>query len=548
MSLSVRTAKAHLSLENGALYFIVELRRTEDSEKPLYAVLNIPTHKIPRFLSLPEVRSKHYVMYLDDVVRMNLHYVYPGFQVMGCYAIKMNRDADIEIEDEYTGDLVDKIRKQIDKRKVGVPTRFLYDESMPQDTLDFIAARYQLNEEDMAKGGRYHNLNDFFQFPNPMAPRLEEPVMPPITNPSLDKEVSILDAIDKSDQLLHFPYESYDYVIRFFNEAAVDPDVQEIKVTLYRVASDSLIANALINAARNGKKVTVFVEVKARFDEANNLKWAEKMQVAGVKLIYSLPGLKVHAKVALVLRARGDSREAFAYLGTGNFHEVTARIYCDFGLFTKSPELTKELGDVFNLLETPKENTTFRHLLVAQYNMQSKFLDLIDREIANKQQGLPASIIIKLNNIEDQIMIDKLYEASQVGVKITLLVRGICCLVPQETFSSNIKVIRLVDGFLEHARVFWFHNNGAEDLYLASADWMNRNLYRRIEVGFPIYDNQIKQEILKVIRLQDMDNVKAYQLDANQNHVPNNQTKRKTRAQTDTYQWLKKQRGKLKLV
>jgi polyphosphate kinase len=454
----------------------------------------------------------------------------------------MNRDADIGIDDEYSGDLVEKIRTQIEKRKVGVPTRFLYDGAMPADMIEFVKQLYQLQEEDLIKGGRYHNLNDFMKFPNPVSPDLEEKPMPALENSDLENQPSILDNIAKQDQILHFPYQSYDYVLRFFNEAAIDPDVSEIKVTLYRVARNSMIGNALISAAKNGKKVTAFVEVKARFDEANNLKWADKMEAAGVRLIYSLPGLKVHAKVALVVRVSTGGEQSFAYLGTGNFHEDTARLYCDHGLLTSHNQLTKELSMVFELLETQHKSEPFQHLLVAQHNMQDRFLEMIDREIDHSTQGLPASIVIKLNNIEDQVMIDKLYEASQKGVNIILLVRSICCLVPDAGYSANIKVIRLVDRFLEHARVFYFYNRGKEDLYLASADWMNRNLYRRIEVGFPILDRKIKKELLRILKFQMEDNVKAYRLDSKQHHQPTNRRKVRVRAQMDTYQWLKKRK------
>jgi len=529
-------------LENGALYFILRLQRSQDADSIHYALLNIPSDSIPRFFSLPDVRSRHYIIYLDDIIRLNLSYIFPGYQVLGCYAVKMNRDADVEIEDEYSGDLVGKIRTQIEKRKVGVPTRFLYDGAMSGDTLDFIRLKYHLQEEDFIKGGKYHNLNDFMEFPNPVAPRLEEPPMPSLVNHSLDQEPSILDTIRDNDQILHFPYESYDYVLRFFNEAAIDPRVTEIKVTLYRVAQDSMIANALISAAKNGKKVTAFIEVKARFDEANNLKWAEKMETAGVKLIYSLPGLKVHAKVALVLRTLPDSLQAFAYFGTGNFHEGTARLYCDHGLLTAHQELTKELRKVFKFLETQQNHQPFKNLLVAQHNMQSRFLELIDREIEHHKKGSRAAIVIKLNNIEDQVMIDKLYQASQAGVKVTMIVRSICCLIPGAPFSDNIKVIRLVDRFLEHARMFYFYNLGNEDLYLASADWMNRNLYRRIEVGFPILNQRIKKELLKILKYQMADNTKACQLNSQQQHRPNNRSKIKVRAQADIYHWLKKKR------
>ena len=529
--------KGSLLLENGALYFVVVL--TGRNNHRTYAQLNIPTAFLPRFFLLPEFRSKHYVMYLDDIIRLNLHYVFPGYRVEGCYAIKLNRDADLELEDEYSGDLITKIKKQVDKRKVGEPTRFLYDEAMPKETVDFLVDCYQLQPEDLMPGGRYHNLNDFMNFPNPVGKTLEEVHLPSLIHADLELEPSILQAIGKKDRMLHFPYQSYDYVLRFFNEAAIDPLVQEIKVTLYRVASDSVIANALISAARNGKKVTAFVEVKARFDEENNLKWADKMEQAGVKLIYSLPGLKVHAKVALVVRKSVNQPKLFAYFGTGNFHEGTARIYCDYGLLTSANELTSELVQVFNYLEERQVEGVFKNLLVAKHNMMDTFKGLIDREIDNAVHKIPAKILIKLNNLENQVMIDKLYQASEAGVQVTILVRGICCLKPDQPYSRNIRVIRLVDVFLEHARVFVFHNAGDDKLFMASADWMNRNLYRRIEVGFPIIDPNIKREILQVLELQMADNVKAYRLDQDQKHQPILNQPGSNRAQTATYQMLK---------
>jgi polyphosphate kinase len=363
----------------------------------------------------------------------------------------------------------------------------------------------------------------------------------------LEKVESIFEAMEIHDYLLHFPYHSYDYILRFFNEAAIDPLVKEIKITLYRIAANSFIANALISAARNGKKVTVFVEVKARFDEENNLRWADKMKKAGIEIIYSLPGLKVHAKIALVTRESvSGSPRRYAYLGTGNFNENTARIYTDHGLLTCHQKITKEMDHVFEYLCGSKHKFHFTHLLVSQFNLQERFIDMIDREISHANNRNKAQITLKLNNLEDEKMVDKLYEASRAGVEVNLIVRGICCLVPQVVgLSENIRVIRLVDKFLEHARVFIFHNKGNTEVYLASADWMKRNLYRRIEVGFPIFDEVLKQELLEIIKFQLKDNTKAVWLDAEQNNHPvmPHLGYSLTRAQTDTYQWLKQKEG-----
>jgi polyphosphate kinase len=336
----------------------------------------------------------------------------------------------------------------------------------------------------------------------------------------------LLDYLQRKEILLHPPYHSYDTVLRFFNEAAIDEDVTRIYVTLYRVAKDSRIANAMIHAARNGKKVTVFIELKARFDEANNIKWARRMKEAGVDIIYSIPELKVHAKLALIKRKKNEHSEYFGLLSTGNFNEGTARFYTDHILMTSNHEMLTEAEELFRFLKKRKKPShsnqlTFEHLLVAQFNLQPRFLELIDREITNVQKGHPASIVIKLNNLEEKVMIAKLYEASRAGVNISLIVRGICCLVPGiDGMSENIKVIRIVDRYLEHGRIFVFHNNGKPEIFMGSADWMERNLYRRIEVCFPVYDKAMKEEIGRMLALQLSDNVQAVQIDQKGHNIP----------------------------
>ncbi len=525
-------------LENGELYFALRLEsKSQKDHKIHYAHLNIPP-TVPRFLRLSDYRKKHYIIYLDDIIKMNLAYIFPDYRVVGCYAIKLNRDADLDISDEYSGDLVQKIRKQIKKRQIGVPSRFLYDQAMPVDLRDFLSQTYKLSEDDLIPGGRYHNLSDLMELPNPVGEELEYPPMPPLYKSRLDREDRFLPGISKRDRMLHFPYQSYDYVLRFFNEAAIDPQVKMIKATLYRVASDSLIVNALISAAKNGKDVTVFVEVKARFDEANNLRWADKMEEAGVRLVYSLPGLKVHAKVAMVKRDEGNKSVTYGYFGTGNFHEGTATLYCDHGLFTANESLTSELESIFIFLEKQQPISSLNHLLVAKHNLQERLLELIDREIEMAHQNRKAKIIIKLNNVEDRVMIEKLYEASEAGVEIIMIVRAICCVIPQAPFSQNITVIRIVDRFLEHARIYYFHNGGDDQLFLASADWMRRNLYRRIEVGFPIYDEEVKEQIMKFLEVQLADNTKAHKLDRHHHHTPVQKPGPKVRAQTAIYDWL----------
>ncbi|MDN5203473.1 polyphosphate kinase 1 [Fulvivirgaceae bacterium BMA10] len=529
-------------LNNRGIYFVLKLKNLK-KDKIEYAHLNIPSEYLPRFMIFKSADESHEIVFLDDIIKLNLKFVFPNHRVLGCYSIKLNKDADLNIEDEYSGDLVEKIRKQLDKRNIGEASRFLFDNKMPEEFLDYLMEVYQLDEEELVPGGRYHNLNDFFKLPNPHKPKFQNEQQKPVVKKSLDRESSIFAAIRKKDQMLHFPYHSYDYVLRFFNEAAIDPNVEEIKITLYRIAAESLIARALISAAKNDKKVTVFVEVKARFDEENNLRWAKKMEEAGINIIYSIPGLKVHAKVALVKRKNdADEISGYAFFGTGNFNESTASIYVDHGLLTTHPEMIQELDMVFKYLHKRKPVKEFNHLLVSQFNLQERFLEKMDREIANAKAGNRAEITIKLNNLEDEVMIDKLYEANCAGVKVTLINRGICCLVPGiEGLSENIKVIRLVDMFLEHARIFMFYNGGEEEIYLSSADWMKRNLYRRIEVGFPVYDPKIKRELKKFIQLQIQDNCKLKSI--NQQHENVEVIRRKNqpsrRAQRDAYHWIK---------
>jgi len=528
-------------LNNRALYFIVELNKTGDEEKePIYATLNIPTENLPRYCQLPEIEGVYYFIHLDDIILHHIDFLFPGYEVISCSSVKLNRDADLLIEDEYSGDLVEKIKKQLHSRNIGVPSRFLYDSAMPQHVLDFLIKTYKLQEEDIVPGGRYHNRSDLMSLANPSESKLEYKKQRPIEKRALENVVSLFEAIEERDHMLHFPYQSYDYVLRFFNEAAIDPYVKEIKATFYRVASDSFIMNALISAAKNGKKVTVFVELKARFDEANNLMWAEKMQQEGVNIIYSIPGLKVHAKMALAIRETEEGKRGFAFLGTGNFNEKTASIYTDHGLMTCNAEIAKEMNKVFMFLYKRKPVEDLKHLLVSQFNIVDRFCELIDREIKHVQAGKEGHIIIKLNNLEEKGMIDKLYEASKAGVKVELIVRGICRLIPGVAeMSENITVRRLVGRYLEHARIFVFNNLGDQEIFMGSADWMGRNLYKRIEVIFPIYDEEAKEEILKLLELQLADNVHARLLDQSYNNVALPSNEHEVRAQSDFYKWLK---------
>jgi polyphosphate kinase len=502
-------------LENNALYFIVDMEAAEQPGIHRYGLLNIPSANLPRFSELPMLGDDHYILFLDDVMRGNLQEVFPAYTINGAWSIKLTRDAEMSIEDEFIGDIAEKIEKQLEKREIGHATRLLYDQAMPEPAKDFVQKYLLLRNEEMVEGGRYHNLKDFGSLPNPSKGKLTHTNWPSIAHPGFDVHRSVFQSIAGQEKLLHLPYHSYNYILRFFNEAAIDPNVKEIYVTLYRVAADSHIVNALISAARNGKKVTVFVELKARFDEANNLKWSKKMKAAGIKIINSIPGLKVHAKVALVKRIENKELKNYSFMATGNFNEATGRFYTDHVLFTPHKEMGIELEWLFDYLQSRKQpaeymKIPFEHLLVSQFNMNKRFEKLIDREIKNAKKGRPAGIIIKLNNLQERNMIEKLYEASRAGVKVQLLTRSICSLAPGiKGQSENITVTRIVDRYLEHARVFVFHNNGEPLYFMGSADWMNRNLHSRIEVIFPVYDKKFGEEINHILQLQLNDNTKA---------------------------------------
>lgn len=537
-------------LQNGAIYLFVALtskrkkniKSNPNSTKRLkYAILKIPSDSVKRFVELPPADEKFCITFLDDVIRYNLNEIFKGYQIEFAHSIKISRDADLHIDDEFHGNLVEKVKKSLGKRRIGNPSRFLYDEKLPSNGVDFLKSIFKMKKNEMIAGGRYHNFFDFFKFPNPMAPALESFQPLPLRIPQFDSYSSMFEAIKTKDWILHFPYQDYDYVLRYLNEASYDPKVFEIKATQYRVAPDSRIVNALINAARNGKKVTVFVEVKARFDEETNLRFAQQMAAAGVNIIYSLPGLKVHAKAILVSRESGNRRgvRQYAYLSTGNFNETTARFYADHGFFTSNYDICDELTLFFKELENKSGNAQFNHLLIARYNMVPRLMEFIDREISNAQKGEKAHIMIKVNNLEDETMIDKLYEASQAGVKIDIIVRSICRLIPNKSYSKNIFVRRIVDQYLEHARICVFYNRGANDVFLSSADWMNRNLFHRIELGFPIYEEGLKKEILEIIHLQLNDNTKARMINEELNNIHFPKSDVHHRSQVETYELLR---------
>lgn len=506
-------------LHNRALYLIAELLPLDRGKKPQLGRVSIPSDVLPRFVVLPEENGTAGYMLLDDVVRMHLHLVFQDYEVRNVSSIKLNRDADLGIEDEFSGDLVKKIRAALRQRETGVPARFLYDPAMPGRMLKRLRQFYGLAKEDLFPGGRYHNFHDLFLLPNPLGPESRDEPLPPLRYLPLEDAASMFSAVAVRDHLMHFPYQRFDPVVRFLEEASADPSVESIGITLYRVAAYSRIAEALIAAAHAGKKVRVFMEIKARFDEEANIFWSERLKEAGAQVLYSIPGLKVHAKLYLIVRREDGKKRRYAYLGTGNFNEKTAGLYSDHGYFTADTALTREVEAVLDVLSKSRVGYEFTHLAVAQFNLRSELNRLIDREIDHARAGRPARIMMKMNSLEDPKIIRRLVRASRAGVDVRLLVRGICCLVPGvKGRSENIRVTSIIDRFLEHARAYVFHNNGEEEYYLASADMMRRNLNRRIEVMFPVRDTSLRRELREILDLQFADNVKARVINAAQDN------------------------------
>lgn len=545
-------------LHNRRLYLVVRLRPRltrkpwTDEEEPAahdepelpLAIVEIPSVELPRFVTLPSDDGTHSVIALDDVMRFSMGRIFPGFDPVDSWSVKLTRDAELYIDDEFSGDLLKKIRKGLHRRETGVPSRFLYDRTMPPEVLRSVRKALDLRDEDLFPGWRYHNFSDLFGFPFPDKPDLFYEPLPPLPHPALDTADDLFDEIAKVDRVLHFPYHSYAPVLRFLDQAADDPDVESIAITLYRVASNSAVARTLIRAVRNGKTVTAFVEVKARFDEESNIYWAGEMEQAGVRVLYSFPGLKVHSKLCLVERREPEGLRRYAYLSTGNFNEKTATVYCDHSLLTVDRRITDEMDRVFGFLCGRLEAPRFEHLLVAPFTLRSRLTEMIHREIDHAAGGRPASILLKLNALEDLEMVEKLYEASAAGVRVRLIVRGICCLKPGVPgLSENIEAISIVDRFLEHGRIYVFHNDGDEEWFVASADWMTRNLNRRVEVAFPIFDPSIREELRAFLDLQWNDNVKARILDAEMsNRYRPRDDAHPVRAQADGYRMVARSR------
>ena len=530
-------------LRDNRLYLAIRLY-PKGEKKPEYFVMKLPYSKVPRFIELPKVGKNYYLMFIEDIIKANIDTIFPGYEVDSSYCIKISRDADILIDDTAkTAEIIEQVKTKVKKRKIGAVCRFVYDRAMPQDFLDYLVDAYHIDPRELVPGDKHLNMEDLRHLPNPNHTVRPIKKPQPMKLTCLDERESIFRYVEKKDLLLHYPYHSFDHFIHFLYEAVHEPTVREIMVTQYRVAENSTVINTLIAAAQNGKKVTVFVELKARFDEENNLATAEMMKAAGINIIYSIPGLKVHAKVALVLRRdkEGHKLTSYAYISTGNFNEKTATLYADCGLFTCNPVIVNDLHNLFRTLQG-KENPVFHRLLVARFNLIPELNRMIDYEIELARSGKHGRIILKMNALQDPAMINRLYEASQAGVEIDLIVRGICCLIPGQTYSRNIRITRIVDTFLEHARVWYFGNAGNPKLFLGSPDWMRRNLYRRIEAVTPILDPDLKQELVDMLSIQLSDKRKACFVDKNLQHrwKSSRPQKEKVRSQYTFYEYLVK--------
>ncbi|MEO8587959.1 MAG: polyphosphate kinase 1 [Flavobacteriales bacterium] len=535
-------------IEDRKLYFACRLRPKGKSRQRL-VLLNIPSDELGRFIALPSRAGRSDVIFLDDVMRVHLASLFTGYKVMGCHAIKLSRDAELYLDEEFVGNVKEKVRKSLRKRQTGTPSRFLYDSAMPHATLRALRTLLGLSKQDMVAGGRYHNFSDLMKLPVKRHAALRDKPWPPRPHPRSARVKNTFAAVAKGDMLWHYPYHDFGMFTRWLQQAAADKAVKRIAITLYRVAESSEVCTALLDALGRGKQVTVFVEVQARFDERSNLFWGEALEKAGAQVLYSYEGLKVHCKLCLIERVEKARTRRYAYLATGNFNERTAPLYSDQALLTCNEAITREVAEVFAHLRDRRHRPRLQHLLMAPLTLRDQLEAFMDKEIEHALSGRPASILLKLNSLEDRAMISKLYDASRAGVKVRLIIRGICCLVPGiPGTSDNIEAISIVDRFLEHSRAYVFHNNGKPLLFLSSADLMGRNLDHRIEVAFPLLDPMIQKEMIELLEIQWKDRVKARLIDAAQTNPYRKRIRnaRPLRAQEATYAYIKKKKAAIR--
>lgn len=503
-------------LQDSQIYHAVKMESDAAPGKCRYAVLRIPVNAAcPRFVEMPSSPGCHDIIFVDDIIRLCLNNIFFMFNYdrISAYTFKVMRDAELSLDDDVSKSLIEKMEEGLEHRLRGRPVRLIYDSAMPEDLLFLLASKLNLKKSELDPGARYHMMRSLMNFPR-VRPDLENAVMPALTHPDIKPFSSILKVVRSKDILLHFPYHTFNHVVEFLCEAAIDPKVTDISITLYRTADHSRIINALINAAQNGKRVTACVELMARFDEERNVKSIDMLHQGGVRVIHGLKDLKVHSKVILVERVEGSKKTGYVYIGTGNFNEDTARLYSDMGLLSANPGFAEDARTIFNFLNASHKPVSCRELVAAPQCMRAFFTNAIEREIRNAKAGKKAYIHVKLNSLTDESMIRLLYRASKAGVEIRLIVRSACCLKPQvQDLSENIRAISIVDKFLEHARIALFCNNGSELAYISSADWMPRNLDRRLEVAAPVHCPALRQNLRDIFDIQWADNVKARILD-----------------------------------
>lgn len=534
-------------LRDKSIYLGVVMQKHDSAYKQQYALIEIPSKALGRFLQLPTSKKETHIILLEDIIRVNLPFIfsYFGFDHFDAHIFKVTKDAEIDLDADVSTSLVEKMQKGLKNRRKGKPVRFVYDKAMNSGLLNYLIKKLKLDRKSsIIPGGRIHNFKHFMDFPDVFTDRSRK--MQPIPHPALQKAIRVTDVIDKRDILLHFPYHSFSAIIDLLREAAIDPDVRSIKITAYRLASDSKVVNALVNAARNGKQVEVMLELKARFDEEANLEWKNVLEDEGVKVIIGIPNMKVHAKVCIIKKRRGNKTIQYGFVSTGNLNEKTSNFYGDHCLLTSNRGIMADINRIFHYLENPvlhaQSLVECKTLLVSPVSMRKSLIQLIDFEIREAKKGLASGITLKLNSLSDISLVEKLNQAAQSGVKVNLIIRGIySAKLGQKKKKTAIHAISIVDEFLEHARVLIFHNAGNERMYISSADWMVRNLDHRIEAACPINDPELKRELQEILDFQLSDNIKARILDEDfENNYVNSHSPEKVRAQQDIYNYLLK--------
>lgn len=538
-------------LNDKSIYLACTLAKKDKSIPQKFALVSVPVRSLSRFIILPSKNDEQYIILLEDVIRYCLPNIFSffGYDSFSAHTIKVTRDAEIDIDNDVSTSLIQKIEKGIKNRKKGKPVRFVFDKDIPPSLLTYLVKRLGLSHKDnLIPGSRIHNFKDFINFPEAVF-QTKSQRKKPFTHPQLRNANSVTNVILEKDIMLHFPYHSFNSVIDLMREAAIDPDVMSIKITCYRLASRSKVINAITNAVRNGKQVTVVIELRARFDEEANLLWKKDLEEAGVKVLIGVPNLKVHAKLCLIKKRINNVTTHYGFVSTGNLNEKTATAYGDHCLLTSDRNIMADVNRIFNYLESPRTRETYlkscKTLINSPFGTRKHFITLINNEIKNARNRKKAAITIKLNSLSDELLIEKLYEAAKAGVEIKMIIRGICCMYTEnKKFKMAVQAISIVDEYLEHARVLIFHNGGNEKVYISSADWMVRNIDHRIEATCPILDKHIQQELKDLLDIQLHDNIKARILNNEQsNQYVNPRNTRKVRSQVEIYNYLYKKRG-----